>query len=213
MKFGACKPVVHFIMIRIMMKWTTFVAVSLMLSLLGAAQITTEPDLIHLEGDGVELTILRLVDKRLTYTERDSNSWIFFTVKNTDRPGRKYFSTISQEGSILIMEQREALEDLALKEKKRHGQNYTSTRIEDFANGGKLLVYEKKIDRSLVERRVFLWWKEGESIIRLDFTYYDFVARKKGKAGRQFVIKTLKDLLINGQPVPSMEAYLEILGD
>jgi len=190
---------------------TAFVVIGFAFSAIGTAQITKDADTITLERNGVKITVPRLENERLTYTKRNSKTWVFFTVKNTERPGRKYYSNISQEGSIAIMDQKQTLEELALKEKQMHAQKYTSTKISDFDGGGKLLVYEEEVGRDLVERRVLLWWNEGESIIRLDFTYRDFVGGTKVKKGRQFVIDTLSGLRVNGQPVPASAAYLKVL--
>lgn len=133
------------------------------------------------------------------------------SVENTDRPGRKYHSNISQRGIIAIFSQTLSLEELAQKEKKQHSVNYVSTTIEDLPDGSKLLIYEGEHDNYHIERRVFLWWREGDSTIMLDFTYMDFAARKKAKNGRQFMVDTLMSLRVDGKPVPAIPAYLEIL--
>lgn len=188
-----------------------FTAFALLAFLTVAANADNEPKVIALENHGVQLTINRLEHKRLTYTERDSKNWIFFSVENTERPGRGYYSTISQEGSIAILPQRKTLEELALKEKQLHERNYTSTKIEDFEGGSKALIYEDATENKLTERRVFLWWKEGQSIIKLDFIFRDFTSRARARKGRQFVIDTLTSLRVNGAPVPVVTKYLKIL--
>ena len=63
-----------------------------------------------------------------------------------------------------------------------------------------------------MERRVFLWLEGEDTILKLDCVYLDFQSSKRSKKGREFIVDTLNSLRINGEKIPMLEKYIELLG-
>lgn len=168
---------------------------------------------IQLQNGDTKVTLPRLESKRLTYTEK--TMWVYLTVSNTakSKPGKPW-SNISQSGSLAVLDTQKTLKELAQEEKEMHARNHDSTVIMDFQDGAKMLAYESYTDRKrMIERRCVLWWRSGMETIKLDFSFFDFASSSGRKRGRQIVIDTLEGMRVNGQPVPAVKPFLEILED
>ena len=167
---------------------------------------------ITLERSGTKVTMDMQNHKRVNYASKGKRPWLSLAVENNDRQGRNYWANFSHQAVIGVVPKKMSPEEHAEAEKKMHAQSYDSTKITDWPNGGKLLVYEKKYKGKLVERRVFLWLEGEDTILMLDCAYLGFQSSKRSKKGREFIVDTLNSLRINGEKIPMLEKYIELLG-